>query len=221
MYKNILFDLDGTLLNTTQGVLDAVKITINELALEMPAQEVLKKFVGPPMQNSFQEYFNMDSSRALSSANLFRKNYKKYSLFKAELYNGIIELLKSLKSKGYKIAIATYKSHDNAMEILEKFGIKKYCDYAMGSDLEGKLSKTDIINECINKLNAEKNSTVLIGDSRADSNGAIEAGIDFIALTYGFGFKSEQDLENIPHVAVCNNVSELADYFSIKLESIC
>ena len=221
MYKNILFDLDGTLLDTTIGVIEAVKITIEELGLKMPSPEVLATFVGPPMQNSFMKHFSMEPNHALECANMFRANYKKYSLLSAEPYPGVLELLKALKDKGFKIAVATYKSHDNAMTILDKFGIKQYCDFAMGSDLEGRLTKTDIVNECIKQLNAEKNNTVLIGDSSADSKGASEAGIDFIGLTYGFGFKSEADLQNIPHIAVCKNVSDLAEYFEVELDKVC
>ena len=221
MYKNILFDLDGTLLDTTIGVIEAVKITINELGLPSLKPEVLATFVGPPMQSSLMKHFGMEPERALECANMFRANYKKYSLFSAEPYPGALELLKSLKETGHKVAVATYKSHENAMGILEKFGILKYCDFAMGSDLDGRLTKTDIVNECIKQLDADRTSTVLIGDSSADARGAYEADIDFIALTYGFGFKSAADLKNIPHVAVCSNIDELASYLSVKPEKVC
>lgn len=219
MYKSILFDLDGTLLNTTIGVIEAVKITIEQLNLKMPSEEILATFVGPPMQNSFMKHFGMEADKALECANLFRANYKEYSLFSAELYPNVIDLLSSLKQNGFKVAVATYKSHDNAMAILEKFGIMKFCDFAMGSDLEGKLTKTDIVNECIKQLNSTKEETVLIGDSSADSKGALEAGIDFIGLTYGFGFKSKEDLNNINHVAVFDNVSGLTEY--LLSEELC
>lgn len=221
MYKTILFDLDGTLLDTTIGVIEAVKITIEQLGLPMPSSEFLSTFVGPPMQSSFMKHFGMEPEKALECANLFRANYKKYSLFSAEPYPGVLELLRALKAKGYKIAVATYKSHENAMTILDKFEISQYCDFAMGSDLEGRLTKTDIVNECIKQLAADRTSTVLIGDSNADSRGAYEADIDFIALTYGFGFKSPADLQNIPHVAVCKNIEELASYLSVALEKVC
>ena len=83
MYKNILFDLDGTLLDTTIGVIEAVKITINELGLPSLKPEVLATFVGPPMQSSLMKHFGMEPERALECANMFRANYKKYSLFSA------------------------------------------------------------------------------------------------------------------------------------------
>ena len=219
MYKTILFDLDGTLLDTTDGVIEAVKITIQELGLKMPNEDVLKAFVGPPMQSSFQKYFDLDKETALKNANLFRANYKKHSLFIAKPYAGSLELLEYLKENGCKLAVATNKSHENAMGILDKFGISKYLDYALGSDLEGKLTKKDIVNICIEKLNAKKEECVLIGDSTADSTGAKEAGIDFIALTYGFGFKSKNDLDGIANVGIYNSIEELKEYF--EKETLC
>ena len=143
------------------------------------------------------------------------------ALITKNIHSSALELLKSLKETGHKVAVATYKSHENAMGILEKFGILKYCDFAMGSDLDGRLTKTDIVNECIKQLGADRTASVLIGDSSADSRGAYEADIDFIALTYGFGFKSAADLQNIPHVAVCSNIDELASYLSVKPEKVC
>lgn len=214
MYKNILFDLDGTILDTTEGVIEAVKITINELKLQMPDASTLKTFVGPTMQSSFEKHFKQDKQTALKNANLFRKNYKEHSLFIAKPYDGIIEILKYLKHNGFKVAVATNKSHQNAMDILKKFEIMQYLDYALGSDLEGKLTKTDIVNICIEKLNANKDETVLIGDSETDLKGAKQSDIDFIAVTWGFGFNKE----NCPNKYFTSPKS-LLEY--LKKEQLC
>lgn len=212
MYNTILFDLDGTLLNTTEGVIDAVKITLKDFGLNLPPDKSLQSFVGPPMQKSMAETFKLDSITALKIANKFRENYKKYSLFKAALYPDVVEMLKNLKDNNFKIAIATNKSHNNAEEIIKHFKISDYCDYYLGSDLEGKLSKTDIINQCINTLKAEKSKSVLIGDSKFDSTGAEEAGIDFIGVTYGFGFKTSDDFKHIKNKCYFNNIKELENF---------
>ena len=141
MYKTVIFDLDGTLLDSTVGIIDAVKITLGELGLECPPDDVLKTFIGPPIQDSFSRQFGLDKESAMKYADMFRANYRKYSMFRATLYNGVLELLESLKNSGRKVAVATYKSHDNAMAVLEHFGILRFCDYALGSDAEGKMSK--------------------------------------------------------------------------------
>lgn len=208
-YKAVIFDLDGTLLDTTEGVVEAVKRTIEDNNLNMPDEAEIKKFVGPPMQKSMKEQFDLDDDRALSLANEFRTNYKNHSLFQAQLYDGIIELLRELKEKGYKIAVATNKSHQNAVDLLKKFAIDEYCDFMMGSDLEGKLSKTDILNTCIDKLEIEKKDAVLIGDSIFDLKGAELSGVDFIAVTYGFGFRRDETIESSNCKMIVNSVEAL------------
>lgn len=210
-YKAILFDLDGTLLDTTNGVLEAVIKTIKTLNLQMPSKKIIKTFVGPPMQDSFKKYFNQDDELALKSANLFREIYKE-TLFNAKLYDGVLELLNKLKENNFKIAIATNKSHDNAINILKQFKIFDYCDFAMGSDLNGKLKKSDIIKQCLDNLNINNKDSVMIGDSIIDAIGAKIVNIDFIAVTYGFGFKKNDNFDDVNKVNVCKNIYELQKY---------
>ena len=189
MYKAVVFDLDGTLLDTTSGVIYAVELTIQQLGLPRPADDVLKTFVGPPMQLSFEKHFGMEKERALECANLFRANYRDHSLLIAELYPGVMEVLAYLKNKGYKIALATNKSHDNAMAILKHFGVADYCDFMMGSDLAGKLKKADIIEKSLEAIDVDAKDAVYVGDSIFDYEGAQKVGMDFIGVTYGFGFR--------------------------------
>lgn len=214
-YNTILFDLDGTLLDTTDGVLKAVKKTITQLNFTMPSENILKEFIGPPMQESFEKYFCLNKNDALKNANLFREIYKEF-LYEAKLYNGIIELLQQLKNNHFKIAIATNKSHDNAINILKKFNIIDFCDYVKGSDLEGKLTKKDIVKECLMYLQADTTTSVLIGDSVIDANGAKDNNIDFLAVLYGFGFKDISDLTNIQYKKSFKNTLLLSNYLLNK-----
>ena len=195
MYKAVVFDLDGTLLDTTSGVIYAVELTIKQLGLPRPADEVLKTFVGPPMQLSFEKHFGMEKERALECANLFRANYRDHSLLIAELYPGAMEVLAYLKDKGYKIALATNKSHDNAMAILKHFGVAEFCDFMMGSDLAGKLKKADIIQKALDAIGVDAEDAVYVGDSIFDYEGAQKVGMDFIGVTYGFGFREGESYD--------------------------
>ena len=195
MYKAVVFDLDGTLLDTTSGVIYAVELTIKQLGLPRPADDVLKTFVGPPMQLSFEKHFGMEKERALECANLFRANYRDHSLLIAELYPGVMEVLGCLKNKGYKLALATNKSHDNAMAILKHFGVADYCDFMMGSDLAGKLKKADIIEKSLEAIGVEAKDAVYVGDSIFDYEGAQKVGMDFIGVTYGFGFREGESYD--------------------------
>lgn len=215
MYNTVLFDLDGTIINTTTGVMKAVEITLSQLNLCLSDPKLLSKFVGPPMQSSMMKYFDMTPKQALEAANQFRANYLKHSLFDAQLYPGALKLLSGLKTAGYRIAVATNKSHDNAIAILTHFGVAEYCDFMMGSDLTGKLKKADIVLACLDALNADKEDAVLVGDSDLDAEGAEHAGIDFIAVTYGFGFQNKADLDSFQHVTSCSNINELQQFFGI------
>lgn len=207
MYKAVIWDLDGTLLDTTDGVKYAVRCTIKKLGLPELDNFYLDKFVGPPMQLSFQKYYSMNETDALAAANLFRAIYKEKSLFMANLYPGTLDVLRNLNSKGYKMAVATNKSHDNAIEILRYFKISQFCDFMMGSDLEGKLKKADIIRECLMRLAVLPSEAVYVGDSNFDLEGAKKIGMDFIGVTYGFGFRKDDDIG----FKLVNSVSEIED----------
>ena len=193
-YKAIIFDLDGTLIDSREGVLSAVIDTIRQLNLMMPSEEILEGFVGPPMQDSFRINYEMGKEDALKAANLFRKNYKEKSLFRAKLYDGVLETMGAARDNGYQLAVATNKSHENAMKILDYFGISKFCDYAKGSDLEGRLSKSDILKECLVNLECLSSEGVFVGDSDIDLRGSEQVGVDFIAATYGYGFQKGESI---------------------------
>lgn len=186
--NSILFDLDGTLLDTTRGVICAVRETMKEYNFSIPNDNILKSFVGPPMQLSFERYYKIEKNNALAVANRFREIYRENFLYMADLYPNTINVLKALKEEGYSISVATNKSHENAMMILKYFHISDYCSSMMGSDLNGIMKKADIINECIKEEGTHKENVVYVGDSEYDLIGANEAGVTFIGVTYGFGF---------------------------------
>ncbi len=211
MYRFVLLDLDGTLLDTSVGVIKAVEKTMYDLGFSCPAQAILKTFVGPPMQDSFKKYYNISEEAALNAANHFRAVYKRLSLYDARMYPGVLPFLEKLKEREIKLAVATSKSHNNAISILDKFAILKYLDYAMGSDMEQSLTKSDIMSICMEKLHADKKMTVMVGDMNADLKGAQDVGIDFIAVTYGFGFRDKDDLKAIS-CKMFNNICDVGDY---------
>lgn len=209
MYKAVILDLDGTLIDTTEGVLHAVVRTISTLDLDMLVPSILQTFVGPPMQLSFEQHYNMDPVYALEAANLFRKIYKEESLFEAEVYSDVGETLEYLKMKGFKLAVATNKSHENAMQILQHFGISDYCDYIKGSDLQGKLIKSDIIFDCCTAMGCMPKECICVGDSIFDLEGAEKCGMDFVAVTYGFGFKRREMIHSQRVISIINSFGEL------------
>lgn len=212
-YKCVIFDLDGTLMDTSIGVLKSIKYTIEKMNFKELSEDELRLFIGPPIQNSFRNKYKLDDDTTNKAASTFRNAYKEKFLYDAEIYSGIVELLSYLREKNILTMVATYKREDYTLMLLEHFGLDKYFDFIKGSDMEGKLTKADIVNLCIEKSGQDKENVVLIGDTNHDSIGAEKARIDFIAVTYGFGFKSINDLEAYNNIFCAKSSYELIDYF--------
>lgn len=190
-YKALLFDLDGTLLDTSEGIISSVKYAIECTGLEPLSDDKIKSFIGPPIQNTFRKFYNLNDEETSKISAIFRERYSTVDLLKAKLYDSVLETLEILKNEGYVIGIATYKREDYAKKIVEYFGISQFCDVIEGSDFAGKLTKADIINTCIDKLGVSKNEILMIGDTETDKIGAENAGVDFLPVTYGFGYKRQ------------------------------
>lgn len=214
-YKIAVFDLDGTLLDTSGGVLSAVKRTIKENNMEEIPGEKLFSFIGPPIQDSFIRAYQMSKEEAQEKADKFRNYYKQPEyLLDAVPYNGIFELMKQLCELGIKVAVATYKREDHAISVLKHFGFDKYADIMYGSDNNNKLKKMDIIEKCLKDAGvSDYSQAVMIGDSDNDAIGAQQIGMDFLGVTYGFGFHSPEDVEVYPNVGCADTPMELLKYF--------
>lgn len=210
-YKCAIFDLDGTIMDTSLGVLNSVNYTINKMGLKELTEDELRTFIGPPIQNSFKNKYSLDRDRTNEAATMFRNIYKQNFLYDANIFLGIEDLLSYLKNKNILTMVATYKREDYTFMLMEYFGLDKCFNYIKGSDMEGKLTKTDIVNLCIKESNCTKEEIVLIGDTMYDALGAKEAGVDFIAVTYGFGFKKNDKVEGSTHI--CDSVIELKEIF--------
>lgn len=211
MKKAVLFDLDGTLLDTTEGVLESAEHAARELGLPDLPRETMLKFVGPPIQMSFIDYYGVTCETAQEAANAFRAYYKEHALLKARPYPGMQEVLRALCALGVKIGVATYKREDYAITILEHFGIAPFCQAMHGADHFNRLTKADIVNLCIRELGARLEDTVMIGDTEHDAKGASLAGVDFIAVTFGFGFRSPLDVGNYPSMGCADSLPEVLD----------
>ncbi len=212
MVQAVLFDLDGTLLNTTDGVLESAIYAARYLGYEELPHETMLSFVGPPIQNSFMKWYGCSEDKAQEAANIFRSYYKENALFKAELYPDILDVLDELKQRGIKIGVATYKRQDYAITILEHFGIAPFCQSMHGADHFNKLRKSDIVNLCINELGSNREDVLLIGDTEHDAIGAKQASVRFLGVTFGFGFKSKADVDFYPNVGCADSAKEILKY---------
>ena len=200
-YKLAIFDLDGTLMDTSSGILMAVKDTIKEYDMPELGEEQIKTFIGPPIQWSFEAQFGISKEQAQRMADTFRTLYSTQHLLSAVPYPGIYDLLKALNERGITSAIATYKREDYALRLLKHYHFDDYTIIMFGGDDDGTLKKRDIILKCINTAGVRNlKEVVMVGDTLHDAVGAGELGVDFIGVSYGFGFHGE-DAAGIESIA--------------------
>lgn len=214
-YDLVLFDLDGTILNTTEGVLAAAKHTIEKLNYPMLDEKQLTSFIGPPIQESFAKAYGLEGDILQTIATIFRDQYKNVDLLKATPYDGIYDLLTALTDIGCTSAVATYKREDYALTLLKHYKFDNYMASMHGADHENKLKKQDIIKICMKDTNiTDVKKAVMVGDTIHDAMGAEKLGMDFIGVTYGFGFKSLEDAKTVPNVGFAETPADIFKFIS-------
>ncbi|NHC43554.1 HAD hydrolase-like protein [Bacillus sp. MM2020_1] len=212
-YSTIIFDLDGTLLDTSEGIMAGASYTANKMGLLDLSTEQQKSFIGPPVMDSFIRECGFTVNQARQAVEIYRQRYKEKGLYEAKHYNQVKELLITLKKEEYKTGVATLKRDDFAKSILKHFELSNYLDCIKGIDDQDIHSKSDIIKMCLKELNEEDlSNVVLIGDSIYDAMGADQVGIDFIAVTYGYGYKDKQEADKVRNVLVAENVIDIINY---------
>lgn len=214
-FKTVVFDVDGTLLDTSEGIISSVKKTINHFGLKELDNNTLEKFIGPPIQNSFMNIYGLDGKPIQEFADYFRNIYKEEDLYKAKPYAGIYDVFEYMLNIGIKPAIATYKRQDYALKILKYFKFNNYTDIIYGADNYNKLKKKDIIKKClIDSCVNNFSDAVMVGDSDNDAVGAQDIGVKFIGVTYGFGFKSKKDVMSFHNVGIATSAYDLINLIS-------
>lgn len=206
-YTYIIFDLDGTLMDTSPGILRCIENVVDQYGLKPPSRLEMQDFIGPPIEKSFQSYYGCTEEYSQKLAAAWRKIYKERFLFEAVPYCGIYDLLQWLRTAGMKTAVATNKREDYATVLLEHFKLLSLMDCVVGSDSEGRRTKADMIGLCINQMGAtNRNQCLMIGDTVGDMTAAHGAGVDFLGVTYGFGFKKGGQEADCETVDSCENI---------------
>lgn len=195
-YQAIIYDIDGTLLDTSEGVVDTYKHIIRVLGLKQMNDAELVRLNGPVSQAVFSEYFHLQGEHIQHATDLYRKYYLEHNVYRAKLYDGIKELLETVRDGGVSQVVATNKRQDIAEAVCDYFGISPYLRPIIGQDNVPTRTKTDIINECLQKLDTR--CAVMVGDTESDKQAAKEAGIDFIGVNYGYGFRNVPSYANSP-----------------------
>lgn len=213
-YRYFIYDLDGTLVDTSPGILSTLRETEKLVGVEPLPEETLKRFIGPPLEESFVMFHKADPQLCQKMLATYRERYVQGGgIRKARVYDGVVEGLNWIHDRGGKTAVATLKQERMAVLTLEAFGLLKEFDHLAGPGPNKKPNKAALVLECLEKLGCgDKGQAVLFGDSRYDGVGAMEAGIDFVPLTYGFGFADPGSLDGIPYVAKATEPRELLEF---------
>ncbi len=209
MYDLILFDLDGTLVNSEEGVTKSVQYALDKCGIVENNQENLRRFIGPPLVDAFMAYYNMSEEDALGAVSSYRERYSKIGVYENEIFPGIENLLKKLKESEKRLALATSKPHVFAREVLKSFELTDYFEILVGAEFDGtRNDKADVIKEVLNQA-GEYENPVMVGDRKHDVIGAKKNNIPCIGVS--FGFATDGELEEHGAIAIAEDMNNLLE----------
>lgn len=209
-YQWYLFDLDGTLTDPKEGITKCFAYALEKMGVEAPALDELEKYIGPPLINSFREYFSEeDAKRAVA---YYRERFRTTGIFENGVYDGIEEMLQAAKSRGKMLALATSKPQHFAQIIMDHYGLSRYIDVLAGSRADGQ-TKADVIRQVFVEAGLDeetKKNAIMVGDRLHDIEGAKECGI--ASLGVRFGYAKENELEEAGADYIVATTEELKEF---------
>ena len=213
-YSTILFDLDGTLTDSSQGIINSIIYALEKYDINDYDMPLLRKFLGPPLHESFEKFMGFDKEKSLQAVKLYRKYFSSKGLLENEVYAGVNDLLQNLKENGKTLIVATSKPQPFTDKIMEHFDLVKYFDFIAGSNMDTTRSKkAEVIEYALSECNIkDKSKVVMIGDRAEDMIGAQSVGIDSIGVEYGYGTFDE--LKNAGATYIAKTVDELKNLLS-------
>lgn len=192
-YKLVIFDFDGTIADTSLGILDSHRFALAAMGKEVPCEKELRTVIGGNLLQIYINRFGFGEDKAREAVSIYRSRYAENGIHMATLYPGFEMLLSKLKENDYKIGVATLKAEKFAKIMLSELGVDSYFDAVCGMDEYDGLTKALLIEKCCDLCGVEKSKAVLVGDSNNDLLGAKEAGVRFVGVTYGFGFSKDKN----------------------------
>ena len=211
MKKAILFDLDGTLTDSGEGIMKCAKLALDHYGIAVPNFEDLRVFVGPPLVDSFVR-FGVPAEEANNAVTIYRSRYLTVGKFENFPYPGIEALLQKLKADGHSLYVATSKPESTSIEILEHFGLAGYFDIICGATMDtSRNSKAKVIAYLLSQTGRAEH-TVMVGDTAFDVIGARAHGIPTVGVSWGYGKVS--DMEEAGAAAIAHTMDELYAYLS-------
>ena len=214
MYKYIFFDLDGTLTDPREGITRSVQYALKKMGIEEPDLTKLEVFIGPPLVDSFMEYYGFTLDEARQGTEYYRENFSVHGWRQNKLFDGTRKMLTDLKEHGKVIAVASSKPEYFVEKILAYFEIDELFDYVCGGSMdETRTHKDQVIDELLKRMRLsepEKREILMVGDRRHDVEGAAVFGIPCLGLSMGFA--AEGELEKAGAIAVVDSVEGITEY---------
>ena len=214
MYRYILFDLDGTLTDSREGIVHCVRETIAEYGDPPLEEDTLLRFIGPPLQDSFIRFCGYSPEKAEDAVERFRLRYEPVGQYENRAAPGMAELMGRLREKGYVLALASSKPENLCVSICARFGFTPHLSALVGSPPEGDWEKADMIRAVMGKLGLTENDAsqvLMVGDRKFDVLGAATCGVDCAGVEF-FGYAPEGELEEAGAVAVVSTPEELEKF---------
>ena len=208
MKKAIFFDLDGTLTDSGEGIMNCAELGLRHFGLPVPSREKMRVFVGPPLDQTFIR-FGVPADKTQEAIDVFRSRYRTVGKFENFPYPGIREALQTLQEQGHRLFVATSKPEVLAKEVLEHFDLARYFEQIAGATLDGSRShKADVITYLLG-LTGDVGQTVMVGDTAFDVLGAAEHGIPTLGVSWGYG--EVADMQKAGAISIAHTVEEMVD----------
>jgi phosphoglycolate phosphatase len=207
-----LFDLDGTLVDSSEGIIRCIRHALEVINVRDVPEEKMRSFIGPPFRSTLRSFPQVDAQTMEAMLKVYRSHYDSSGWKELKVYDGIFDLLKTLKDAGMTLAVATSKPARFTNKVIEHFGFSPYFSYVGAAEEDGvRDRKSEVIEHVLKTLNIEDRSrVVMIGDTRYDVNGARESGVACAAVLWGFG--KEEDLVAAGAKNLFKTIKELESY---------
>lgn len=209
MYDIILFDLDGTLTDPGEGITNSVCYALKKYGIETPDRSQLYRFIGPPLAQSFEEFYGFTSEQAKEAVAYYREYYNEKGIFENKVYDGTAQMLAALCRAKKRLALATSKPEIYAGQILKYFALDSYFEVAAGSNLDGTRTKKDeVILYALESLHVtDRSAVIMVGDREHDILGAKKTGIASLGVLFGYG--NYEELTKAGADLIAENVAEI------------
>ena len=204
--KSILFDLDGTLTDSGEGIINCAILALEHYGLPIPSREEMRVFVGPPLTESFIQH-GVPADKAEEAVAIYRSRYIPIGKYENNPFPGIRELLETLHEMGYKLYVATSKPEGMSIDILKHFDLDRYFTRICGASMDSSRNAKEAVIEYLMETTGERENMVMVGDTKFDVLGAKHHGIPCIGVSWGYG--TVEDMENAGAAAIVHTPDEL------------